>query len=192
MLNPLIEHIENTLGEKIPEEMMSTLKELSFEKFYDKKEFLAETGKACNYQYFILEGSCFSYYLNEKGYKNVIAMAIENYWITDASSYFRNTPAVSTIETLQPTRALLINKKNFDKLCCSHPFFDRYFRILLQNGMASLHTRIAKTISEDAETRYKAFSKRYPHFVQRIPQYLIASFLGIKPQSLSRIRKKLY
>lgn len=180
-----------TLGEPVSEEMEASLRSLSFEKSFDKKDFLAETGKPCNYQYFILDGACFSYYLNEKGYKNVIEMAIENYWITDASSYFRDTPAVSTIETLEPTRALLLNKKNFEQLCNSHPLFDRYFRILLQNGMAFLHTRIAKTISEDADHRYRSFAKRYPHFIQRIPQYLIASFLGIKPQSLSRIRKNL-
>ncbi|MEP6262782.1 MAG: Crp/Fnr family transcriptional regulator [Gillisia sp.] len=191
MQDLLIKHIENTLGEPVSPEMIASLSTLSFEKSFDKKELLAETGQPCNYQYFILEGSCFSYYLNEKGYKNVIEMAIENYWITDASGYFRDTPAVSTIETLEPTRALLINKKNFDKLCCSHPLFDRYFRILLQNGMAFLHTRIAKTISEEAEARYREFSQTYPHFIQRIPQYLIASFLGIKPQSLSRIRKKV-
>ncbi len=184
-------HLEYTLGEEIPEDMLVSLRELSFERSYDKKELLAEAGKACDYQYFILEGSCYSFYVNEKGDKNALQFAIENYWITDASSYFKNTPAVTTIETLEPTRALLINKKGFESLCCSHPLFDRFFRLLLQNSLASLHYRIAKTISEDADHLYKEFSTRYPHFVQRIPQYLIASYLGIKPQSLSRIRKSL-
>ncbi len=185
-------NLEYTLGEEIPEEMLISLKELSFEKSFDKKELLAEAGKACNYQYFILEGSCYSFYVNEKGDKNALQFAIENYWITDASSYFKGTPAVTTIEALEPTRALLINKNAFEQLCCSHPLFDRFFRKLLQNSLASLHYRIAKTISEDADHRYKEFATRYPHFIQRIPQYLIASYLGIKPQSLSRIRKSLY
>ena len=184
--------MERTLGEEISAEMLTDLNKLSFEKTYEKKEYLVEAGSTCNYQFFILEGACFSYYLSEKGDKNVIQLAIEEYWITDASSYFRGTEAVSTIEALEPTRALLINKENFEKLCRMHPLFDRFFRILLQNSLASLHTRIAKTISEDADHRYKNFSKRYPHFIKRIPQYLIASYLGIKPQSLSRIRKKLY
>lgn len=188
----LKKHLEYTLGEEITEEMLISIRELSFEKTFDKKELLAEAGKACNYQYFILEGSCYSFYVNEKGDKNALQFAIENYWITDASSYFKGTPAVTTIETLEPTRALLINKNDFEKLCCSHPLFDRFFRKLLQNSLASLHYRIAKTISEDADHRYKEFSTRYPYFVQRIPQYLIASYLGIKPQSLSRIRKSLY
>lgn len=182
-------HIERTLGEKISDEMFDKLLELSFEKSFEKKQFLAEPGKACKYQYFILRGSCYSYYVNEKGDKNAIQFAVESYWITDASSYFANKPAVATIETLEPTQALLLNKQNLELLCNSHPLFDRFFRILLQNTLAALNTRIAKTISEDAEHRYREFSKSFPHFVQRIPQYLIASYLGIKPQSLSRIRR---
>ena len=183
--------IEKTLGQTISDDMFAKFKELSFEKSFDKKHLLAEAGTACNYQYFILQGSCYSYYINEKGDKNAIQLAIENYWITDASSYFTNKPAVFNIETLEPMRALLLNRENFDILCISYPLFDRFFRILLQNSLASLHYRIAKTTSEDARYRYVEFSRRNPHFIQRIPQYLIASYLGIAPQSLSRIRKEI-
>src|SRR5690606_28519011 len=116
-----------------------------FEKLFEKKQLLAETGTACKYQYFILQGSCYSYYINEKGDKNAIQFALENYWITDASSYFTNKPAVFNIETLEPTRALLLNRQNFDILCKTHPLFDRFFRMLLQNTLATLHRRIAKT-----------------------------------------------
>jgi len=184
-------NIESTLGEKIPDEVFSLFRELAFEKSFDKKQLLAEEGKACSYQYFIEQGSCYSFYVNEKGDKNAVQFAIENYWITDAPSYFSGKPAVFNIETLEPTKALLLNRKNFDLLCNSHHLFDRFFRILLQNSLASLHYRIAKTNSEDADHRYREFSQMYPHFVQRIPQYLIASYLGIRPQSLSRIRKNL-
>jgi CRP-like cAMP-binding protein len=184
-------HIEHTLDEKLSDEAFEALREVVFEKSYDKKTYIVEPESQCNYQYFILEGSCYSYYINEKGDKSVIQLAIENHWITDASSYFANKAAVSSIETLEPTRALLMSKPNLDRLCKSYPFFDRYFRVLLQNAMAALYTRIAKTNSEDAVYRYREFSSLFPHFLQRIPQYLIASYLGIKPQSLSRIRKEL-
>ncbi|HET8838802.1 MAG TPA: Crp/Fnr family transcriptional regulator [Flavobacteriaceae bacterium] len=183
--------LEKTLGKPLPEAACSRFEELAFEKSFDKKQCFVEPGKACSYQYFILEGSCYSYYINEKGDKNAIQFAIENYWITDAASYFLNKPAVSTIETLEPTRVLMLSKKNFELLCESHPIWDRYFRILLQTALAHLHYRIAKTTSEDAQHRYLEFSKIYPHFIQRIPQYLIASYLGIKPQSLSRIRNEI-
>jgi CRP/FNR family transcriptional regulator len=152
---------------------------------------LAEAGTFCNYQYFILEGSCYSYYINEKGDKKAIQFALENYWITDANSYFTDKPAVFDIETLEPTRAVMLNRQNLELLCDAFPLYDRFFRILIQNSLASLHYRIAKTNSENAEHRYVDFSQLYPQFVQRIPQYLIASYLGIAPQSLSRIRKEL-
>lgn len=184
-------NIENTLGQDIPDEMFALLMEYAFEKSFEKKQFLAETGVHCKYQYFMLEGSCYSYYVNEKGDKNVIQFALENYWITDAASYFSGKPAVFTIETLEPTKALLLSKEKLDRLCDAFPLFDRFFRILLQNSISNLHYRIAVTTSEDAEHRYIGFTQRYPQFVQRIPQYLIASYLGIAPQSLSRIRKEL-
>lgn len=184
-------NIERTLAERIPDAAYEKFLELAFEKTFDKRQFFVEPGEACNYQYFILQGACYSYYVNGKGDKHAIQFAIENYWITDASSYFTSKPAVSTIETLEPTRALLLSRENFEILCKAYPLIDRYFRILLQNTLAHQHYRIAQTTSEDAEHRYREFSKMYPHFIQRIPQYLIASYLGIAPQSLSRIRKEM-
>lgn len=184
-------NIEKTLGQAIPDVMFAKLKELSFEKSFDKKHLLAEAGLPCNYQYFILQGSCYSYYINEKGDKKAIQFALENYWITDANSYFTGKPAVFDIETLEPARAVMLNRQNLDLLCEAYPLYDRFFRILIQNSLAALHYRIAKTNSETAEHRYLEFSELFPQFVQRIPQYLIASYLGIAPQSLSRIRKEI-
>ena len=175
----------------MPNEMLDYFLELTFEKSFDKKEFLTEPGGTCKYQYFILEGACYSYYVNEKGDTNAIQFAIENYWITDAASYFNGKSSVFNIQTLEPTRALLLSRHHFDLLCKNYPLFDKFFRILLQNTLANLHYRIAKTTSEDAEHRYRKFSQLYPQFIQRIPQYLIASYLGIAPQSLSRIRKEM-
>ena len=187
----LRKNIERTLGHEVPSEMIDAFMELSFEKSYEKNELLVEMGRICKYQYFILEGSCYSYYVNDKGDKNVIQFAIESYWIGDIPSFVKNIPAVFEIAALEPTRALLLNKQNFEALCHRFPLFDRVFRILFQNYLAVLQYRIAQTNSEEAALRYRAFAQQYPHFIQRIPQYLIASFLGIAPQSLSRIRRQL-
>lgn len=183
--------MERTLGEPVPATVCEEFVNRAFEKSFERKQFFVEPGRACNYQYFIIEGACYSYYINEKGDKHAIQFAIENYWITDAASYFAGKPAVSTIETLESTRALMVNRSTFESLCKDFPLVERYFRMLLQNYLAHLHYRIAKTTSEDAAHRYRQFSALYPQFIQRIPQYLIASYLGIAPQSLSRIRKEL-
>lgn len=184
-------NIEKTLNKPIPDEMFARIMEHTFVKTYEKKQLLIETGQLCKYQYFILEGSCYSFYVNERGDKNAIQFAIENYWIADAASFFGGKQAVFTVEALEPTKALLLSREKMEMICDEFPLFDRFFRILLQNSLTSLHYRIAVTTSEDAERRYIQFTQRYPQFVQRIPQYLIASSLGIAPQSLSRIRKEL-
>src|SRR5690554_5764334 len=101
-------NIEGTLGQAIPDEMFALFEELTFDRSFDRKEFLAEAGGQCKYQYFILEGACYSFYVNDKGDKNAIQFAVENYWITDAASYFAGKAAVFTIETLEPVRALLL------------------------------------------------------------------------------------
>src|SRR5690606_5376230 len=190
-LEMLKQNMERTLREPVPHAICEGFLQAAFEKSFERKQYFVEPGRACNYQYSALEGACYSYYVNETGDKHAIQFAVENYWITDAASYFTDKPAVSTIETLESTRALLLSRPKFEALCRNYPLVERYFRILLQNSLAHLHLRIAQTTSEDAEHRYQQFSTLYPHFIQRIPQYLIASYLGIAPQSLSRIRKEI-
>lgn len=164
---------------------------LVFEKTFDKKTCIIEEGSACKYIYFILEGSCYSFLADAKGDPHVIQFALEGYWISDLYSFYSGKKAIYTIETLEPTRVLMINQENFEKACETMPIFERYFRILIQNAYVSMQYRLAKTTSEEAEARYVEFSQLHPDFIQRMPQYLIASYLGIQPQSLSRIRKKL-
>src|SRR5690606_38271421 len=145
----LRQNVERTLEEAISDESYNAFCELSFEKSFDKKQYFVEPGRACNYQYFILEGSCYSYYMYEKGAKNAIQFAIEDYWTTGSSSFFTNKVAVSTIETLNSTWSLLLSKEYLNTLYNTQPIFDRYFRILLQNAMSTLYYRIANSTSEE-------------------------------------------
>ncbi|MFA5244687.1 MAG: Crp/Fnr family transcriptional regulator [Pedobacter sp.] len=184
-------NIEKTIARTISDEEYKLFSSFFFEKSFDKKAILAEEGEHCKYVYFILKGSAYSYFLNEHGDKHTIQFALEGYWITDHYSFFSGRPGIYTIESLEPCKVYVLNRESYDKLCRMNHVFEHFFRILIQNAFISLQYRLAKTNSEDAEHRYKEFSKLYPLFVQRIPQYLIASYLGIKPQSLSRIRKDL-
>jgi CRP-like cAMP-binding protein len=191
MIDILRTHIEKLLNAPVPEGNCSLFSTLLYEKTFEKKDVLVEEGKQCNLIYFLTEGSCYSYYLDEKGEEHAIQFALAGYWISDLYSFFSCKKAIYTIQALEPTKVLVLNKENFQKACDTMPAFDRYFRLLIQNAFVALQYRLAKTNSEDAEHRYNEFAQLHPHFVQRIPQYLIASYLGIKPQSLSRIRKEL-
>ena len=190
MKSLLRSHIEKVLNQPITDAEFGQFLELTFQKSYDKKALLAEEGNVCNYIYFIEEGSCYSFMTDHKGEKHTIQFALEGYWISDLYSFFSSRKAVYTLEALENTKVLALNKENFQKACDSIPCFDRFFRILIQNAYVSLQYRLARTNSEEADIRYDEFSKLHPEFIQRIPQYLIASYLGIKPQSLSRIRKE--
>ncbi len=163
----------------------------AFAKAFDRKTILAEEGQLCKYVYFILEGSAYSYMVGQSGDKTAVQFALENYWITDHYSFFSQRLGIYTIETLESTDALLLGRDGFEAVCRTSHVLERFFRVLITNAFAALQYRLAKTITEDAEHRYLEFSRMHPQFVQRIPQYLIASYLGIKPQSLSRIRKDL-
>ena len=190
MKTPLRLNIEKTIGQTITDSEFEQFSKFMFEKSFDKKDFLVEAGNHNNYIYFIEQGSCYSYMIDQKGEKHVVQFALEGYWISDLYSFFSEKDAIYTVEALEPTKVLVLNKENFQKAVDTTHCFDRFFRLLIQNAYVSLQFRIAKTNSEEAEKRYHEFSKSYPAFVQRIPQYLIASYLGIKPQSLSRIRKE--
>lgn len=187
----LRENIEKTLGYAISDTTFNAFKECVFPKSFDKKILLAEEGQNSKYVYFIEQGACYSYLIDSKGEKHAIQFALEGYWISDLYSFFSNRKGIYTIETIEPTHALLLNRQNFQKACDLCPEIDRFFRLLIQNAFVALQYRLAKTNSEDAESRYLEFAQLYPSFNQRIPQYLIASYLGIKPQSLSRIRKEI-
>lgn len=186
----LRQNIETTLGYPVKNAVYEAFSACMFPKSYDKKILLAEEDRFCKYVYFIEQGACYSYYIDKKGERHAIQFGLEGYWISDLYSFFSNRKGIYNIETLEPSRLLLINKENYIKACDTFPEIDRFFRLLIQNAFVALQYRLAKTNSEDAESRYLEFSQQFPQFLQRIPQYLIASYLGIRPQSLSRIRQE--
>lgn len=191
MENLLMENVYRTIGHRMTDEEYRMLSGSMFRKSWDRKSILTEEGEVSRHVYFILKGACVSYYVNQQGDKNAIQFAVEGHWITDQYSYFSGKPGIYTVETLEPVEALVLNRENHEKICRSSHLFEHFFRVLVQNAFVALQYRLTKTTGEDAETRYLEFASLYPHFIQRIPQYLIASYLGIRPQSLSRIRKKL-
>lgn len=187
----LRENIEKTLNQQISDEVFEKISKRMFSKSFDKKTLLVEIGQRCKYIYFLTNGTAYSYNLSSSGYKNVIQIAGENYWITDLSSFLYNQPARFMIETIDPCDLLMMSAENFQALCEECPVFERYIRIMTQNAFIFLQYRLEFSNSETAESRYHSFVHYYPEFIQRIPLYIIASYLGIKPQSLSRIRKNL-
>lgn len=155
-----------------------------------KKENLLEEGQICKYYYFVITGLLRKFYINDKGVEQTTEFAIETWWLTDNMAYEHKTPSEFFIQTVEKSKILYITKQNQEKLLNTFPKMERYFRFVYQRAYAAAQMRFKYLYSLSKEEFYCQSIKRYPEFVQRIPQYLLASYLGFTPEYLSEIRKK--
>jgi CRP-like cAMP-binding protein len=155
-----------------------------------KHEYLIRAGEICRFESFIVKGCLKAYTLDRSGTEHIAFLAVENWYAGDLYSFLTGQPATLYISALEDTEVLQIDKQTLDELLLAVPAMERYFRILFQNAFVSSQSRVMEAISSTAEQRYETFLKRYPTLQQRIPQYLIASYLGITPQFLSKIRRR--
>lgn len=189
MFDTLQSHINRKI--QLSESEFSLVTTFFIPKKLRKKQYLLQAGDVCKYLAFISKGCLRSYSVNDKGEEHIVQFAIEDWWMTDLKSFLTNEPATYNIDALEDSELFLIDKESQDKLFSIMPKIEHYFRILLEGNNTAAQKRISDFISASAEERYLNFLKTYPKLVQRVPQSYIASYLGIKPQSLSRIRKEL-
>ena len=159
-------------------------------KSFAKKEILLEEGQICKSNYFVLKGLLRKFFINEKGTEQTTDFALETWWMTDNFSFERKTPADFSIQTVETSEVLTISSGSQEKLLNDFPTMEKYFRIVYQRAFAANQRRVKYIFTYSKEDFYFSLIKQYPAFVQRVPQYLIASFLGFTPEYLSEIRKK--
>lgn len=155
-----------------------------------KKENLLEEGHVCRYHFFVLNGLLRKFYINEKGIEQTTEFAIETWWITDNIAYEHKLPSQFYIQAVERSTILYITQENQEKLLQTFPVMERYFRFIYQRAYAAAQMRVKYLYSLSKEEFYLQAVERHPEFVQRVPQYLIASFLGLTPEYLSEIRKR--
>lgn len=170
-------------------------KDLVYSKFqphlFLKKQFSLQHGEICDHFDFVVKGSLRLFKVDQKGVYHILQFATENYWMLDLSSFHKRIPSKLNIEALEDTTVLRITHSDLLDLYVKAPKFDRIFRVLLENHFMQQQERIAQLFSSTAEERYELFLQTYPHLINRIPQIQIASYLGITPEFLSRIRGRL-
>ncbi len=155
------------------------------------EEFLLREGEVCRYETFVTSGCLKTYYQDKDGVEHIMDFSIEEWWADDLFSFFTQTASRSNIKAMENTEVLQISKNDLELLYRQVPKFERFFRLLFQNAYITQRERINLTLSTPAEERYQLFLKRKPYAEKRFPQKDIASYLGITPQFLSTLRKKL-
>jgi len=186
---PLIDYFSSYTP--LSEEEIATLKTVFKERNIKRRQFILQEGDVCKLNTFIVEG-CFRMYLvDENAKEHNLQFAVENWWIGDIGSFHSGEPSRLYIEALENSTVLQIKKEDQLKLFVEHPKFNRIFRVFTENALVSCQQRILQNISSTAEERYIDFVKRYPFFFNRISNVQIASFLGVTPEFLSTIRKKI-
>lgn len=162
------------------------------QKTYKKKTLLLRQGEICRFEAYIVKGCVRKYYIDQSGNEVVLQFAVEDWWVSDIGSFAEQKPSNLFIETLEDTELLVIDHENKERLFQELPHLERVFRIMLQRAYTVLESRFYAAVSHSAESRYLEFIKTYPNILQRVPQQQIASYLGITPESLSRIKANLY
>ena len=156
-----------------------------------KRTVLLSAGEICRVVYFVNKGCLRLYQIDQEGTDHVISFFPEDWWAVDIESFYNHSPAAYYIDALEDTEVLILSYENQAKLYEHVPKFERFFRVLTQNGFILYQRQIMQNLSNTAEERYKMFRKRYPNLEHRIAQKDIAAYLGITPVFVSVLRKRL-
>jgi len=188
-LQPFLDHI-NRYIQLTPEEQSIFLSKVKFKK-YLKGQFVVQDSDICRHESFVLSGCLKTFYLDNDGHEHIVMFAIEDWWTADLGSFITQTPADLNVQCLEDSELVQISYSDLQRLYIEMPKLERFFRIIIQNAFVAAQKRIVNNLSLPARERYLQFREQYPKIEQRVPQYMIASYLGITKEFLSKIRTQL-
>jgi CRP-like cAMP-binding protein len=154
-----------------------------------KRQFIIQPDFIAKYRVYVVQGTFKAYVIGNDGQENTISLAMDGWWISDPNSYIYQQPATMFVEALEDSLILQLDFEN-EQILKSHSHkFETFFRTVAERGLAFMQRRLIASLTLAAEERYEQFAEKYPDFLQRVPQFAIASYLGMTTQYLSRIRK---
>lgn len=154
-----------------------------------KRQYFLQEGDVCKYTGFIVKGAAKTFTVDEKGHEHILKLSIENWWLADFESFYKLSPSRFNIEAIEDMELLQITHAIVEEYIKPIPAFSAMQNVLIQNSTIAAQKRMQSSISQTGEERYQELVNEYPHFIQRFPQNLVASYLGLTPETLSRIRK---
>jgi CRP-like cAMP-binding protein len=186
MYELLYKKISETIS--ITDEEFEFCKTLFIPKKLRKRQYLLQEGDVNKHTAFVSKGLLRSYTIDDKGTEHILQFAFEGWWMGDLYSFLTEEPSMFNMEALEDCELLLITKPSWELLLDKVPAFEKYFRILIQNNLIATQKRLMGTLSETAEQKYTNLINNFPGCLNRVPQHMIASYLGITRETLSRIR----
>lgn len=189
MIETLIADISKTIP--LTEADKECLKENFKLKKLRKKQYFLQEGDIAFHTAYIGKGCLKTFTVDSEGSEHIYQIAIEGWWTSDIYSFLTGEPAIYNIEAVEDSELLIVDKVGRERIFERIPKFERFMRILIEKNVVANQHRLNSMMMLSAEERYLSFIKKYPQIVQRVPQHMVASYLGIKPETLSRIRKQL-
>jgi CRP-like cAMP-binding protein len=186
---PLLSYIENYIS--LTEDESLLLQSKIKLRSYLKGQFIAQQGDVCNTTNFIISGCTKMFHSDAEGLEHIVMFSEENWWSSDLGSYISQSPADYNIQCTEATTVIQFSYQNQEELFERIPKLERFFRIILEKALVASQKRIVRNFSLTAKERYLYFKEQYPTIEQRIPQYMIASYLGITKEFLSKIKSQL-
>jgi len=187
-IEPFIQHLQKRVSFNKQEfdELLSYFRE----KKVKKRQFIIQPEFVARHRTYVLNGAFRAYVIDDSGEDHTIQFAIEDWWISDYNSYIYQTPATMFVVALEDSVVLQIDYDSEQKLKAAHHRYETFFRIMAERSAAYQQRRVISNLTRTAEERYKDFVDKYPLVAQRMPQYAVASYLGMTTEFLSRIRNK--
>ncbi|PZR21728.1 MAG: cyclic nucleotide-binding protein [Flavobacterium psychrophilum] len=190
-MKQLFDYINNYSAKKISEKDFEIIKGYFIHKRIRKKQYFLQDGEVCKYFAFIVHGAMRQYYIDDKGIEHVVQLSVENWWVGDRESWTMGSPSVYNIDAWEDTELLLMTRASAIELLERFPAFHAMATAMDERNNIANQRRITSSISGSAEKRYTDFVSCYPNLVARFPQHMIASYLGITKDTLSRIKRQL-
>ncbi|WP_060875234.1 Crp/Fnr family transcriptional regulator [Myroides odoratus] len=184
----LIQHLQQTIA--LNEKEIQRISEVAEIVLLKRKELLLQPGQLSQHMRFIAQGSARCYYLDENTQEHTLQIGIEEWWINDLYSFLTQKESKLFIQSIEPATIVQISRENLEQLYAEIPAISTFFRLKIQSAYVALQERTIEHMSADVFTRYQRFIKEYRNIEQRVPQYMIASYLGVTPEFLSYLKKK--
>ena len=188
-LQQLVQYINQEVT--LTEAEVAVLKDFVTVRTYLKGQFIVQQGDVCKTESFIISGCTKTFYANENGQEHIIMFSVENWWIADIGSFVSKIPSDFNIQCLENTTVIQFHQDTIEALFEALPKLERFFRKIIERAFDASQKRMIRNLSLSAKERYLYFKSTYPELEQRIPQYMIASYLGVTKEFFSKMKNSL-